>query len=112
MHLSTSTATGSMNYLLKISIVILVFLRMTLLSGEPSLSKNQRKGQTNVDISDGCFLIFLDKNAYGLNDKDIHCLICNIDEFPLKKFKKNDWFHITCLLLHDMGNLETFKASK
>jgi len=25
-----------------------------------------------------------------------------INDFPLRKMKRNEWFHITCLILHDM----------
>jgi len=35
---------------------------------------------------------------------EVRCRICGHQEFPLKRFKKNEWYHITCLMLTDMGS--------
>jgi len=33
---------------------------------------------------------------------EVRCRICGMQEFPLKRFKKNEWYHMTCLMLTDM----------
>ncbi len=35
---------------------------------------------------------------------EIYCRICLMNEFPLKRMKKLEWYHITCLMLHDIGS--------
>ena len=50
-------------------------------------------------------MIFLE---YRCNNMDIQCKLCSIDELPLKKFKRNEWFHVTCLVLNNMSEMKNF----
>ena len=38
-----------------------------------------------------------------LSNTELKCGICGIEDYPLKKVRKNDWYHITCLVMHDMS---------
>jgi len=85
-----------------------VYLEMEENQMQSNLTVSIVKPQEKVNYQSIIFLfISLDKLKeidHKINE-DIHCKICGIQEFPLKRFKKNDWYHINCLLLHDMGSI-------
>jgi len=43
-----------------------------------------------------------------LPTEDFQCQLCGIQGFPLKRFV-DKWYHINCLLLHDMGMKQFIK---
>jgi PHD-finger len=63
-------------------------------------SKNRRhipKGKINE------FTISSEKPAERKVPNDIFCRVCLQNDFPLKRMKKNEWYHITCLMFHDIS---------
>jgi len=33
---------------------------------------------------------------------DVYCRICLMNDFALKRVRKGEWYHITCLMMHDL----------
>ncbi len=72
----------------------------------------QKRRQVQVEIEDISLKVTIDnfliseKPAERKVPNDIFCKICLQNDFPLKRMKKNEWYHITCLMFHDISNLQ------
>jgi len=75
------------------------FCDVCLATNDPSTRKAIKGSNTKVKKSSSNVKMV---KPVSTQNADLKCGICGIEDYPLKKYRKNDWYHLTCLIMHDM----------